>query len=239
VDAESRVAIRRIRAAVVSLRAPRNIVAVTCCSPRAAEPGVAALLSDSLWKGGSSVVLVDGADNEPDPTGIFPHAAGPGLSDALLDRSLDASRMLVEVDPALRLLPRGRHGDEAVEHFLPKQLTEVVQLLDMDAEYVILRSPPISESGGEAMVSISAATVLLVTLGKTTYSELAAAAATVRREQGKLLGAVIVPAGRRLRAAKRSKRTRSSGGPKGKKAAARTAGRAARESDLADRTSRR
>ncbi len=240
VDAESREAIRRIRAAVVSLRAPRNIVAVTCCSPRAAEPGVAALLSDSLWKGGSSVVLVNGADNEPDPTGIFPHAAGPGLSDALLDRSLDASRMLVEVDPALRLLPRGRHGDEAVEHFLPKQLTEVVQLLDVDAEYVILRSPPISESGGEAMVSISAATVLLVTLGKTTYSELAAATATVRREQGKLLGAVIVPAGRKaLRGSKRSKRTRSSGGPKGRKAEARTVGKDARESDLADRTSRR
>jgi len=33
-------------------------------------------------KGGSSVVLVDGAENEPDPTGIFPHAAGPGLHPA-------------------------------------------------------------------------------------------------------------------------------------------------------------
>lgn len=122
------------------------------------------------------VVLADCDFNKPEIVEILGIEDGPGLMDALADRTIDAESCVIRTDiPNLSVLPAGRHSDDAPELLASQRTREVFDgLLARDpARILIVDSPPaLSASPASILAMHAGQTMMVVKADATNEAEL-------------------------------------------------------------------
>lgn len=186
-------AVRLIRArALASTRRP-TIVVVGPTRTRHGQSQIAAQLADSLAHVGRSVVFADLAE---EVSTVRAESAPAGLTDLLTGDRVILRDLLIETQPNLTVLPRGRVDlGEAIEFLDAARVRKLISELPRRADYVVLNAPSLTDSVGETLMEIAHLAVLTVTLAQATRSELA----IVKSRGDDRVGACVVPQARRRR----------------------------------------
>jgi uncharacterized protein involved in exopolysaccharide biosynthesis/Mrp family chromosome partitioning ATPase len=204
-QARSAEATRLIRARVLGVTSTPAVIVVGSSRPRSGTSRVAAQLAESLANVGRTVVF---ADLEGDPARGAGESVPFGFTDLLTGRRSDMADLLVELDPNLTLLPKGRASlTSAVEFLDADRMREVIEDLPHHAEYVLVNVPALTDSIGETMMEIADLSVVTVALAHSTRHELAVVRS---RGDGRIGACVVVRGRRRLRKATRRSRKEGS-----------------------------
>ena len=185
-------AVRLIRARALSSTRRPTIVVVGPTRPRRGQSQIAAQLADSVANVGRSVVFVDLAEESSTVHG----EARYGLTDLLTGDRVILRDLLVEAEPNLTVLPKGRTDlGEAIEFLDAARLRKLISELPRRADYVVLNTPSLIDSVGETLMEIAHLAVVTVTLAQATRSELA----VIKSRGDDRVGACVVPKARRRR----------------------------------------
>jgi len=185
--------IRRVRSGVLDAEPRVRTIAVGASPREGAEPGVAAKLAASLARADRAVVMVDADRPLRGQAGAGDADARPGLTDLLSGRHGDVASLLSTTEePRFRVLGRGMESQEASDYFVADRLTAVLAPLRSAHDYVVLRTPSLVSTQGEALSRAADLTILVVIAGETRMADVARLA---RHEgfPGQRLAAVIVP----------------------------------------------
>lgn len=191
-DGEAAQAVRRLRTAVLVAPggAPRSVsVAAVGAVPAAA---VAAGLAVSLARTGERTVLVD-ADPASDGqlAELLGATTGPGLAESLVEHRSAASLLQSTTLAPLSVLPAGTIaglGDRLLSEDMRRGLVE----LGADGSWLVVNAAPATSADGEAVASLTGATVLVVQVGRTTWTELESAHRELTRLGTRVLGVVTL-----------------------------------------------
>jgi protein-tyrosine kinase len=127
------------------------------------------------------VLLVDGDFVKPEILSILGLEGGPGLIDALADRTLDAEAYVIQTDiEGLSVLPAGRKEHDVTELLASERTREVLAGLTRHRprRIVIFDSPPALMASPAAVLATHVGqTVMVVRADETTESELREAVA--------------------------------------------------------------
>lgn len=122
------------------------------------------------------VLLVDGDVAKADLPDLLGIEAGPGLVDAIVDRSSDPEKYVLETDiPGLLLLPAGRKTPDVTELLASARTSEVLSLLTErhPNRIVIFDSPPALVASPASVLAGHAGQVMMVVRAdKTAESDL-------------------------------------------------------------------
>jgi len=122
------------------------------------------------------VLLVDGDFAKPEIVSMLGLEQGPGLLDALADRSLHVENCVIRTDvPGLSVLPAGRHTHSDTELLASAHTRAVLQdLLDANpSRIVIFDSPPVLAASPASVLALNAGQALVVVKAdKTSEAEL-------------------------------------------------------------------
>ena len=119
-----------------------------------------------------------------------------GLTDLLTGDRVILRDLLVEAEPNLTVLPRGRTDlGDAIEFLDAARLRKLISELPRRADYVVLNTPSLIDSVGETLMEIAHLAVVTVTLAQATRSELA----VIKSRGDDRVGACVVPKARRRR----------------------------------------
>jgi capsular polysaccharide biosynthesis protein len=189
--ARSAEATRLIRSRALGVTARPAVIVVGASRLHGRETKVAAQLAESLANVGRSVVFADLAG---DPTRAPGDPVPYGFTDFLTGRRSDMRDLLVELDPNLTVLPRGRASlGSAIEFLDADRMREVIEELPHHAEYVVVHVPTLTDSVGETMMEIAHLSVVTVMLARSTRTELA----LVKSRGDDRVGACVTPRTRR------------------------------------------
>ena len=197
-------ATRLIRTRVLAVSTRPAVIVVGTSRTGGGQSKVAAQLAESLANVGRSVVFADLA-GDPDraPGDPIPY----GFTDLLIGRRSDMQGLLVELDPNLTVLPKGRASlGSAIEFLDAERMLEVIEELPHHAEYIVVHVPSLTDSVGETMMEIANLSVVTVTLARSTRSELA----VVKARGADHVGACLTPRPKR-RSPKTTRRSRREG----------------------------
>ena len=186
---ESREAtIRRMRAAILGLEEPPEIIAVAPAGTGRPDVAVSESVAESFAKAGHRVVLVR-TDGPAATSGL--EVEEPGLAEALLHERLNVLEMLQpSVEPLLSLLPWGI-STQSRELLAADRLRAVLAPLVEDGHLVILQSPGIDSAEGEAVVGAADLGLVVVTVARTRTRAVEQVTARVRT-RGTALAALVV-----------------------------------------------
>lgn len=122
------------------------------------------------------VLLVDGDFAKPEIVAMLGLDQGPGLLDALADRSMPVENCVIRTDiPGLSVLPAGRHTNSDTELLASAHTRAVLQdLLDANpSRIVIFDSPPVLAASPASVLALNAGQALVVVKAdKTSEAEL-------------------------------------------------------------------
>ncbi len=190
---------------LASLDSDDRVIVVTGASRGNAASVVAANLASALARTGSEVILV--CAQLPDslalatPTSrLLGVAPVPGLAEILAGKvSPDEGIQQAPRNPWLRVVTPG--GTASAAGLLQsQQVRETLDGLRGEAEYLVIEAPATSVSAdAQSLASLADAAILAVELRRTTRTELADAAAQLRRVGTPLLGVVLLPRLRRFK----------------------------------------
>jgi hypothetical protein len=134
------------------------------------------------------------ADLAGDPSRAPGDPVPYGFTDLLTGRRSNMQDLLVELDPNLTVLPRGRASlASAIEFLDADRMREVIEELPHHAEYVVVHVPTLADSVGETMMEIAHLSVVTVMLARSTRTELA----LVKSRGEDRVGACVTPRTRR------------------------------------------
>jgi Mrp family chromosome partitioning ATPase/capsular polysaccharide biosynthesis protein len=197
-------AIDRLRNDALTCLGPEGrVILVSAVTDGPATGQVAANLAASLARAGNDVVLVSAG--EPNPAGaagpltrLLGVAPAPGLAEVLDGRiPLGAAVQRAPHHPRLRVVAMGTTA--SASGLLQSQaLRSVLQALRAQTGYVVLAAPPTTASAdAQSLARLADLAVIVVELRRARHAAVADAADQLRRVGTPLLGAVVVPPGRR------------------------------------------
>jgi protein-tyrosine kinase len=127
------------------------------------------------------VLLVDGDFPKPEILSILGLEAGPGLTDALADATIDAETYVIQTDiPGLSVLPAGRQENDVTELLASGRTREVLAGLTRSRpkRIVIFDSPPALMASPASVLATHVGQVMMVVRAdQTTESDLREAVA--------------------------------------------------------------
>jgi len=181
--------VRRLRMEVLGRVTPPLTVVIAPCSPHG-NHHVPISISQSIADLGNSCVLVDG-----DGAALPPHAAlsshAPGLSDVMLtDRN--PIHLLQSLAGNLQFLPPGSELEVARDRYVTTRLPQKMAQLKPLATFTIIEAPNLSDIAGEALAGVADVLILVVTLNRTTLSQVQRVEASLSARGVVVLGAVVV-----------------------------------------------
>jgi capsular polysaccharide biosynthesis protein len=169
--ARSAEAVRLIRAKVLGVSARPAVIVVGTSQGVGGHSLVAAQLAESLANVGRTVVFADLAGNPRRAPG---ESARYGFTDHLTGRRSTMHDLLIELDPNLTVLPRGRASLADAGEFLDSaRMLEVIEELPHHADYIVVHVPSLTDSVGETMMEVADLSLVTVTLTRSTRAELA------------------------------------------------------------------
>lgn len=172
---------------------PLRRIVVTSPGPGDGKSTTAANLAVVFAQGGKSVILVDADLRRPQQHRIFQRTASYGLSTALVDAATPVTNFLQPTDvPGLRLLTSGPIPPNPAELLGSQRMAQLMQVLNQEAEMVILDSPPVLSVADAAILANAADGVVLVADAGRTRREMARRAKEgLERAGANLLGMVL------------------------------------------------
>jgi len=172
---------------------PLRRVVVTSPGPGDGKSTTAANLAVVFAQSGKSVILVDADLRRPQQHRIFQRTASYGLSTALVDAATPVTSFLQPTDvPGLRLLTSGPIPPNPAELLGSQRMAQLLQVLNQEAEMVIVDSPPVLSVADAAILANAADGVVLVADAGRTRREMARRAKeSLERAGANLLGMVL------------------------------------------------
>lgn len=172
---------------------PLHCIVVTSPGPGDGKSTTAANLAVVFAQGGKSVILVDADLRRPQQHRIFQRTASYGLSTALVDAATPVTGFLQPTDvPGLRLLTSGPIPPNPAELLGSQRMAQLMQVLNQEAEMVIMDSPPVLSVADAAILANAADGVVLVADAGRTRREMARRAKeSLERAGANLLGMVL------------------------------------------------
>jgi len=181
--------VRRLRMEVLGRVTPPLTIVVAPCSPHG-NHHVPISISQSIAELGNSCVLVDG-DGAALPPGTALSDLAPGLSDAMLhdENPID---LLQSLAGNLEFLPPGSELEVARDRYVTSRLPQKMAQLKRLSTFTIIEAPDLSDIAGEALAGVADVLILVVTLNRTTLSQVQRVEASLSARGVTVLGAVVV-----------------------------------------------
>lgn len=185
-------AFRRIRTNLAFLRSdrPMQVLLLTSAQPREGLSVTAANLAHVLALAGRRVLLIGGDMRSPGLTRYLDAEDEPGLSAVLAGRA--------EPDAAIRrvggidLLPAGPLPPDPGDLLVGSRAADLVDALRPRYDHILIDTPPVLAFADAVVLSSHVdATLLVVRHGRTSTSDVAAAAAALRAGPAPLVGTIL------------------------------------------------
>ena len=175
-----------------TLDKPLRTLLVTSTSPEEGKSTTLANLAITIAQTGSTVILADCDLRRPTIHQLFGVKNGTGLTSVLIDSSVKEFPFQDSGIPNLRLLPSGPLPPNPSELLGSRRMTELIDQLKEEADFVLFDSPPIVAVTDAAVLATKMDGVLLVIKAGTTKRELAKKAKDLlERVNANLLGVVL------------------------------------------------
>ena len=175
-----------------TLDKPLRTLLVTSTSPEEGKSTTLANLAITIAQTGSTVILADCDLRRPTIHQLFGVKNGTGLTSVLIDSSAKEFPFQDSGIPNLRLLPSGPLPPNPSELLGSRRMTELIDQLKEEADFVLFDSPPIVAVTDAAVLATKMDGVLLVIKAGTTKRELAKKAKDLlERVNANLLGVVL------------------------------------------------
>lgn len=193
----------RMLASAVASQAKRQDPPITSIGVTSAASGdgkttVAMNLALALSMGGRRVVLVDADLRRSTLSQRCGFDANPGLGDVFLGRS-SIDDALVDCNPTLRFLPAGTTPPNAASVAESDRVAEIFRALAVDAEFVIVDTPPaVAVSEGAVLAATLDGTVVVVRENQTARASLEELQRRIEAVGGDVF-ATVLNAGRNAR----------------------------------------
>lgn len=154
---------------------------------------VATGIAVSLAAAGNGVVLADAQFEQPEIHEYFGKDQGPGLAEALQDRSSNASNALQSVSRGIDLLPAGHDENLKLDLLASATLRRIFENLTVAGNWVIVAGSGPGTGGWAATIApLVDATILAATHGECLRGEAVAARASLDGVGANILGIVMV-----------------------------------------------
>ncbi|RBY96255.1 hypothetical protein DQ237_10365 [Blastococcus sp. TF02-8] len=187
-------AYRAVQASLSFLREdgpPRSLV-VTSASSGEGVSTVVANVGLSLSGSGRRVILVDANLRRPSLHELFGLTLGPGLADALTERSTLAEALQTIEGTTLRVLSAGTSSDSHVEMLTSARMPELLRDLQKECDVLLLDTPPLLPVADALFLAVHAAGVLLVArVGTATGDRLRRTLDAMRTVNAPMVGFVV------------------------------------------------
>jgi capsular polysaccharide biosynthesis protein/Mrp family chromosome partitioning ATPase len=186
-------ALRHLRMRLAPQIRNHGIVALVGLAPgHALATGV--LLGESLAKGNTSVVLIDGTGTEPGHRDILEFDGRPGLAQALTASS-PTPPTAFKVRRNFGYLPAGPDPIAASERLVDDRAVTVVHGVAERYDLTLVACMPLDQAEGEAMARLTLGVILLVEVNRTKHFELGRALKAVNDQGQTLVGVFVLPTG--------------------------------------------
>lgn len=188
-------AFRTLRANLVAadVDTPRRKLLVTSTVAKEGKSTAVANLGVVMAMAGSRTLIVDGDLRRPTQHRVFQVSAKVGLTSVLIGQAELQQAIQATKLPALHLLPSGPAVPNPTDLLGSRRMTELVEKLQADYEYVLFDSPPVT-TGADALilVGISDGVLLVIGSGRAPQKIVARAAKHLESVHANLLGALLM-----------------------------------------------
>jgi len=175
-----------------TLDKPLRTLLVTSTSPEEGKSTTLANLAITIAQTGSTVILADCDLRRPTIHELFGVRNGTGLTSVLIDTSAEEFPFQDSSVPNLRLLPSGPLPPNPAELLGSRRMTELIDRLKAQADFVLFDSPPIIAVTDAAVLATKMDGVLLVIkAGKTKHESAKRAKDLLDKVNANLLGVVL------------------------------------------------
>ncbi|MDQ3627438.1 MAG: hypothetical protein M3419_01170 [Actinomycetota bacterium] len=181
--------VRRLRMEVLGRVTPPLTIVVAPCSAHG-NHHVPIAMSQSIAELGNDCVLVDGDGSALPPRAALPSRV-PGLSDVMLEDQSPLD-LLQSLSSNLQFLPPGAELEVARDRFVTSRMPQKMHQLKPRATFLIIEAPDLSDIAGEALAGVADVLILVVTLNRTTLSEVQRVETSLSARGVSVLGAVLV-----------------------------------------------
>ncbi len=171
---------------------PLKTLLVTSTHPEEGKSTILANLATTFAQTGNRVILVDCDLRRPSLHRIFGVRNSLGLTSAILDPGIKEFPFVDGGVPNLRLLCSGPLPPNPSELLGSRRMSEIVEQLTADADYVLFDSPPVVVVTDAAILASKVDGVMLVVYAGRTRRELAKKAkALLDKVNANLLGVIL------------------------------------------------
>jgi non-specific protein-tyrosine kinase len=175
-----------------SLDKPLKTLLITSTNPEEGKSTILANLAVTFAQTGSRVTLVDCDLRRPSLHQIFGLSNGSGLTSIIVEAGAKEFPYQECGVPNLRIIPSGPLPPNPSELLGSRRMSEVIEALKADADYVLFDSPPVVAVTDAAVLAAKVDGVLLVVYAGKTRREMAKKArALLDKVNANLLGVVL------------------------------------------------
>jgi len=175
-----------------TLDKPLKTLLVTSTGPEEGKSTTLANLAVTIAQTGSTVILADCDMRRPTIHQLFGIKNGTGLTSVLIDSSAKDFPLEDSGIPNLRILPSGPLPPNPSELLGSRRMTELIDQLKAQADFVLFDSPPIIAVTDAAVLATKMDGVLLIIKAGVTKRELAKKAKDLlEKVNANLLGVVL------------------------------------------------
>ncbi len=176
-----------------SLGNPSTSLLITSASPSEGKTTTASNLAVAMAQAGKRVILVDSDLRRPSLHKMFGVPIAPGLTNLLVDQSLDVNEVLVHTSvEGLWLLTSGPIPPNPSELLATSQMMELIERLSAQSDIVLCDSPPLlAVADASILAAEMGGTLLVVNAGRTRTELFKRAGETLEQVGSRTLGVVL------------------------------------------------
>jgi non-specific protein-tyrosine kinase len=175
-----------------SLDKPLKTILFTSAGPQEGKSTTLANLAIAIAQTGSTVIAVDCDLRRPTLHQLFGVKNTAGLTTLMVDPSLEDLHTQETEVPNLLVLPTGPIPPNPSELLGSRRMTEIIERLKGEADYVLFDTPPVAAVTDAAVLATRVDGVLLVVMANKTKRELAQKArAALEKVGANVIGVVL------------------------------------------------
>ncbi|MFH1487073.1 MAG: CpsD/CapB family tyrosine-protein kinase [Chloroflexota bacterium] len=175
-----------------SLDKPMRTLLLTSTAPEDGKSTVLANLAVTIAQMDSTVILADCDLRRPSIHQLFGIKNERGLTSVLLDASPEQLPLQEVAVSNLRILPSGPLPPNPSELLSSRRMTQLIEQLKSQADYVLFDSPPVLAVSDAAVLATKIdGTILVIKAGQTRREMAQRAKATLEKVNAHLLGVIL------------------------------------------------